>query len=194
MSKFIKAKQGLKHTVIYQDESGKLFQFKSVRSYLLLVVCLSMQMCSAKNEIKYYEPVITELSGTVKMLTFPGRPNYEDIKKGDEPEKCPYLIFDHSVDVVTSKSVSVDSRLPFDNEQHVRLVQLAVGKKSLWKLMKDGMRVKVKGELFEAISGHHHTRVLMSVFEADRASSKSNLAFNKMRILCNPDRFCEASL
>lgn len=27
MSKFIKAEQGLKHTVIYQDESGKLFRF-----------------------------------------------------------------------------------------------------------------------------------------------------------------------
>lgn len=153
---------------------------------LRLCVCVAFSLvalaCNAENKVKYYEPALSELKGTIKMLTFPGRPNYEDIKNGDEPEKCPYLILDHTVDVVPKLSTPPDSRQPFDGERNICLVQLAVGNDADWKLMKDGMRVMVKGELFDALSGHHRTRVLLLVREAKHVKMASNTNHKKICI------------
>ena len=38
-----------------------------------------------------YEPEPVQMTGTLVRLTFPGRPNYESIEEGDEPETGFYL-------------------------------------------------------------------------------------------------------
>jgi hypothetical protein len=59
--------------------------------------------------------------------------------------------------------------------------------------MKDEMRAKVKGELFEAISGHHHTSVLMTVTDAEKEDRLPIFNLNEIKISCEPDGFCEAN-
>jgi len=158
---------------------------KTVKLFVLFI-CVAFSLfasvCSAENEMKYYKPALSELKGTIKMLTFPGRPNYEDIKDGDEPETCPYLILDHTIDVSTQHSKSTDVHQPFDGERNVRIVQLAVGSDADWKLMKDGNRVMVKGELFDSFTGHHRTRILLSVMEAKPLKVIANAEHNKICI------------
>lgn len=99
---------------------------KAVKLFVLFI-CISFSLfasvCSAKNEIKYYKSALSELKGTIKMLTFPGRPNYEDINDGDEPETCPYLILDHAIDVSVQHSKSTDVQQPFDGVRNVCLLQ-----------------------------------------------------------------------
>lgn len=164
----------------------KLIKILLIFAYIS--ISLYTQICSAKTVRKYYGSVQEELIGTIYKLTFPGPPNYEDIKNGDRSETCPYLVIDYPIDVFTKQSVPIDF-------QHVQLIQLAIGEKSHWKLLKDGMRVKVKGELYEAHTGHHHTRVLMLVDDAQLEKSKPMFSIDKSRIICGSDNgFCEIHL
>lgn len=156
-----------------------------MRQITILQLCILIAfgsftlMCSAKNEIKYYRHWPTELTGTVKNLTFPGPPNYEDINNGDMEERCPYLILDHPIDTRISPSISEYDTYS-EPYQNVKVVQLAIMNNKLWKLMKDGTRVKVRGDLFGHLSGHHHTRALMGVKEANKLKKLKHTSHKKI--------------
>ena len=51
---------------------------------IILLVALADVPCVAANKTVYYEPATVELRGTVETKTFPGPPNYTNIKQGDE--------------------------------------------------------------------------------------------------------------
>lgn len=55
---------------------------------LCLVSCLLLiaGAASAVQPCLKYEPEVAELRGKVKKIIFPGPPNYESVKDGDEPE------------------------------------------------------------------------------------------------------------
>jgi len=166
---------------------------------LLLVFSISLLLYSlisdAKHQLKFYDPVIVKLKGTIKNLTFPGPPNYENINTGDDAEKCPYLILDQPIDVTTKQSLSENQKFSYADEKNIQLIQLAVGTDSVWPLMKDGKHVNVEGELYEAFTGHHHTRVLMYVKDAHKESSAPKHLLKNIRIQCEPDHgFCEIVL
>lgn len=139
---------------------------KKIKLFILFT-CVTLNLfasiCSADNDMKYYKPALSELTGTIKMLTFPGRPNYENLNDGDVPEKCPYLILDYAIDVSDQHSRSSGETSSFEGERNIRIIQLAMNRHADWKLMKDGARVLVKGKLFDALTGHHRTRVLLDV-------------------------------
>ena len=103
-----------------------------------------------------YEPATVTLKGKITRTTFAGPPNYESIKKGDEPET--YWILHLTSTVCVSgdepeKNVS-DIQLVFiDDKQYARYKDLL------------GKQVVANGKLFHAISGHHHTNVLLKVEE-----------------------------
>ncbi len=150
-------------------------------------ICLSCliffaQSCLAKNETKYYEPKIERLNGTLILLTFPGKPNYTSIKDGDAAETCPYLILDKPIDVVMKPVIAANSKIGYEPENNIRLVQLIVMNKPDRKIMKNGIKISVNGALFGASTGHHHAKVL---FEAHKCTltkmnkSSSHVKLNK---------------
>lgn len=111
-----------------------------------------------------YEPEVVELHGMVKRVVFPGPPNYESVKKGDEPE--PYWV----LFLPKEACVQGDPKNEFNSEteKNVRSLQLMdVDYKKDRSLL--GKSVIVKGTLMHSYSGHHHTPVLIQVKSIEKA-------------------------
>src|SRR2546425_11766528 len=68
-----------------------------------------------------YEPTNVTLRGSLERRTYPGRPNFESIKKGDEPETGYYLRLSRPV-CTDGDSASADAY----PQQDGRLVQLVL--------------------------------------------------------------------
>ena len=92
-----------------------------------------------------------ELVGEVKTETFPGRPNYESIEKGDEPE---------TVWILTIKNPICFNGI---KEKQKRFHLFWLGTK---KHIKSAGRYKITGKTMESHTGHHHTPVLIEVEHA----------------------------
>lgn len=124
---------------------------------LILTLCLAPLTTVHASECQQYEPVDTTLSGTLTRQVFPGPPSFEDVVTGDEPQVGFYLSLseplcmngnDHEGDV------SVE-----DNETLVQLVLQTSDYDKLRPYL--DQPVVLKGSLFGAVSGYHHTQVLM---------------------------------
>ena len=105
-----------------------------------------------------YEPASATLTGTISKKTFPGPPNYERVRKGDKPET--YWVLHLSSPICTQAGGDNQA------ERGVTDVQLILTRKqySLYKrFVGRKTRVTVRGKLSHAITGHHHTPVLMQV-------------------------------
>jgi hypothetical protein len=152
---FIKAFDGLHHPVINHVVN-------LISSFGISYILLCSSICSASNEIKHYGAGSEQLSGTVKFLIFPGRPNYTSIKEGDYPERQPYLYLDKKIDV-EMKAVKDVKENSYDNVRDIRLVQLVVMNMNDFKVIKENLRITIKGELSGPMTGHHHAKVLMDV-------------------------------
>ncbi len=110
-----------------------------------------------------YEAEGTTLSGTIKRLTVPGRPNYESIRKGDEPVVIWVLTL--------PAPVCVDADESNEAEKNVRDMQLALpGGPADFRRYRamSGRKVQLKGSLFHSHTIHHRTAVLMDVSEIKR--------------------------
>ena len=135
---------------------------KNFISFFCFIISLNIY---AANKQVNYEPSIVELSGKLKRETFPGRPNYESIKSGDEIETHYYLSLDQKIDVIKNtndKSPSIND----ESVLNVKVLQLVIGNDSDWAKLKKaevGASVKIKGTLFKRHTGHHHSRVLFEV-------------------------------
>jgi hypothetical protein len=108
-----------------------------------------------------YEPVCVELRGVIARETFPGRPNYESIQDGDEPEACWILTLERPVCVDGTPGDDTDV-----TEKGVQEIQLVLSKDQYAAYASlPGKKVSTSGTLFHAITGHHHKSVLMTVRE-----------------------------
>src|SRR6185436_15113612 len=87
---------------------------------LLLVIVLSSAPPATTAECLRFEPDTVTLSGTLTVAAFPGRPNYEDTLKGDEPEH-PYIV---TLDWPICVRGDSTSDLNADPQPLVRSVQL----------------------------------------------------------------------
>jgi len=107
-----------------------------------------------------YEPTVVKLQGTLARKTYPGPPNYEDVRKGDRPESSWFVVLSHPV------CVDEDKESPDLNPAHqnIRSVQLVLTQEA-YKKYKGliGKRVIATGTLFGEHTGHHHTPVLLIV-------------------------------
>lgn len=105
-----------------------------------------------------YDSDIVKLNGTISTHVFPGPPNYESVAKGDAREQA--WVLQLSKPICTSASVDVEA------EKDVKDLQLVFpeGQKQYdeYRSLK-GRRVVVTGTLFHAETGHHHTKVLLTV-------------------------------
>ena len=100
------------------------------------------------------EPARVTVEGILHRETFAGRPNYESTAEGDEPETYFLLKLPTPKCLEGTQVKAEDLQLVFmgkANQQYKKLAP-AVGK-----------NVSCSGSLFEAISGHHHTPVLLQV-------------------------------
>lgn len=109
-----------------------------------------------------HEPDPVSLTGKIIRKTFPGRPNYRDIKTGDEPETCWILILTESF------CVNAKADIYYESESGINQVQFVfIGHTEYQKYNNlVGKNVIVHGQqLFHLMTGHHHTRALITVQE-----------------------------
>lgn len=126
---------------------------------LASIVLCSMVVCTAHAaECLKYEPAVVSLSGVLHRATFPGRPNFESVANGDEPETGFYLTLKQPL------CTQVDVAGEQEALQDVREVQLVLTEKQYaqWRPQL-GKQVTLHGGLFAAFSGHHHAPVLLKV-------------------------------
>ena len=99
-----------------------------------------------------YEPDEVVLKGTIQRHTFPGPPNYESIAKGDRPERYWLLHL--------AQPICVSASSQWEKETGVSEVQLIITKYDKTLV---GRKVVATGTLFRAHTGHHHTKVVLTV-------------------------------
>ena len=110
-----------------------------------------------KSECLKYEPATVILSGKLESRTYPGAPNFESVKNGDEPETGFYLLLENPICMLAGDEESNEG--PIDN---VTLIQLVNDSKDDNQLRSHlGKIVKLKGSLFAAFTGHHHAPLLL---------------------------------
>jgi hypothetical protein len=131
--------------------------------FSLLMPMLFSLTAAAQNCLSYDTDSV-RLTGTISRKTFPGPPNYESIKTGDKPET--YWVLHLGKPICTTASVDNDP------ESGVTDLQLILTQKqyALYKKFAGRRaRVTIKGKLSHAITGHHHTPVLMEVVNISEA-------------------------
>jgi len=132
-----------------------------------LTLALTVASCAMADECLRYEPDEITLVGTLTNRTYPGPPNYEDISRGDAPESV--LILELSDPICVEADLS--NELNTDAHANVRAVQIISRRRSSDSLL--GRQVKATGTLFQAISGHHRTPVVLqagSIHAAEQAN------------------------
>jgi hypothetical protein len=101
-----------------------------------------------------YEPSPVSLVGTIVRRTYPGRPNYESIKKGDEPERIWVIQLVKAICVSAKDENEAES-----NQSQVQLVLNEAQYKEYRNFV--GKKVTVSGTLFHGHTGHHHKKLLI---------------------------------
>ncbi len=91
-----------------------------------------------------------DFTGRLVALTFPGPPNYESIVNGDAPETHWYLQLPRAA-----------CWSEFDHQLFYQLLLSAEDFDRYRGFL--GSEVHVRGTLEEAVSGHHHTPLVMTV-------------------------------
>ena len=121
---------------------------------------------SSTNCLKY-EPAVVNLSGAFKRRTFPGRPNYESVKKGDEPETVWILQLNKPVCVEGDANIWEYARE--ENISEMQLILTAAQYKRYKRLHKK--LVLVGGKLLPQTTGHHHTKIMLEAAEIKELKS-----------------------
>ena len=115
-----------------------------------------------------FDPKTVELAGVIETQTFPGPPNYESIKGGDEIENGWYLKLLEPVTVVADNP---QTGLGEETQSNIKILQMAIDYSKIpEKTLPIGKKVKVKGKLFSRLTGHHHSRVLINVAEVNQVT------------------------
>jgi hypothetical protein len=132
-----------------------------IRFFVVLLFLFAPSMhASAQDGCISYEPELVKLKGTIIRKTFPGPPNYESVRRGDEPET--YWILHLAKPICTTASADNDA------ESNVSDIQLILTPKqyALYRKFVGATAhavVTATGKLSHAITGHHHIQVLLEV-------------------------------
>jgi len=132
-----------------------------MRALLLASVLAAALHPPLRGECLSYRPAQVVLEGVLIAGAYPGRPNYQDTLAGDEPEHVVLLTL---ADPVCVAQDPLDS-LVNSAESNVRVLQSWSPDHHLASELRAlvGRRVRVRGTLSHAISGHHHTAVTLEV-------------------------------
>jgi len=111
---------------------------------------------AASAETYVYETQKVALTGMLTEKIFYGPPGYGEDPKHDKKEKAYVIKLSKKITVVPPEGDKTNER--HDNVSEVQVVNTKQLPLKTW-LQK---RITVKGTLFSAISGHHHTEVLIN--------------------------------
>jgi hypothetical protein len=114
----------------------------------------------AESPCASYAPAVTRLEGRLARAFAYGPPGYGENPKGDAHEHYVIILLDAPL-CTAPRGDEID-----EPEHAIRRVQLVYSGHT--KRLRSGARIRVTGKLFHAISGHHHTKVLMEVSELTR--------------------------
>jgi hypothetical protein len=126
--------------------------------FFVLIVTRGFAETAQKKVWLSYEPTVVQLKGTLSVKTYYGPPNYGENPESDAKEALPILILSKPVNVRGNP----DPKAGFDRRsvEDVREIELVLTMPHKEFI---GKTVLVKGTLFHAFTGHHHTDVLMQV-------------------------------
>jgi uncharacterized protein DUF4431 len=110
----------------------------------------------------HFEPAKEVIAGKLVRRTFPGPPGYGESPEVDERETGWYVVLEKALCVKGEPSDELNA----EDVNGIRSVQLVLTHGE-YETDRDfvGKRVVVSGTLFTALTGHHHTPVLMEVEE-----------------------------
>jgi len=133
---------------------------------LMLLSWLGQAYSQSGKSCLSYGPTVVELTGILISRTYPGPPNYESIKPGDEPETSWLLVL--------RWPVCVDQGDPGDlinvAKKGIRRIQLALDEDAYDKYHRLlGKRVVATGTLYGSVTAHHKTPVLLEVHTLAKA-------------------------
>jgi len=158
----------------YNARAGKKMTYQIFASFFMLLSVITgatghgvknagiLTLRSAATQCHEYEPKVVSLSGVIVRETHPGRPNYESIANGDEPETIWVLKLKKAICVLASDDINVKA----DNEKEIQLVLQAEQYKRYRRLL--GQRVTASGTLFHSHTGHHHKTLLLKTDDMRR--------------------------
>lgn len=122
---------------------------------LLLILLIATNIAMAKESCYHYGGIPVSLSGTVEIKTFYGAPNYGENPQTDSRETQAILFLEKPICVEANQSGEAAEQ----NQANVTLVP--PDKENMIKYA--GKHLAVKGVLFHAFNGHHHTPILMEI-------------------------------
>ncbi|MCU6496328.1 DUF4431 domain-containing protein [Rugamonas sp. A1-17] len=128
-------------------------------SVIFLLVCGSVRAETCQK----YDVANVELTGRVRVETFFGPPNFGESPETDSKERQAVLHLDRPICTVASADSPAE-------ERQIDVTLVPMGDFTLASF--DGKPVTVKGKLFYAITGHHHTNVLISIDTAPQITGK----------------------
>ena len=127
------------------------------RSWLLALVLLVGPLAGeATARCLRFEPAVVTLTGRLSERTTPGPPRYQNIAKGDIPEKVLFLALDTPI-CVTGDPMLLRNTVDVAGVEEVQIRFERTLRRSLL-----GKRVKATGSLFAAHSAAHRTRVVLT--------------------------------
>ncbi|MCW7548508.1 DUF4431 domain-containing protein [Photorhabdus sp. APURE] len=109
----------------------------------------------------YKERQKITLDGTLLKITYPGPPNYESVENGDTPETYWVLQPD--------KPIGCAKGAPEWGDYN--LMQLVVESDDFYDIYRSliGRRVSVTGTIMYAVTGHHHTPIMLETQRIEAA-------------------------
>ena len=115
-------------------------------------------------------------AGTLSYQLFSGPPNYEDIKKGDKPERAYIIQLDRPI--CATGDEFLDGKEMFDRVQLLTDDSSTASRTAAQSLQPlDGKRVVVSGKSgFGAQTGHHHAPLLMTLVSIKADTTSPNPA------------------
>jgi hypothetical protein len=116
-----------------------------------------------------YGPTVS-LTGRIQSRIFPGPPNYESIRKGDQKETVPVLVLAKTI--CTTGDDSEGLAVPESGVSELQLVITTNADEAIVQRLM-GTRAIVTGVLFHAHTGHHRTKVLLRVSTITPPHNKS---------------------
>jgi len=138
--------------------SGRLAQALGSMRCVISSLLFMFASSALAGECVAYNREVT-LRGTLSRHTFPEQPNYESIPNGDRPATYLFVSPAHAICVAAGNlSNSELAELQVTRVQIVFPVK-ATGYDSLRPYL--GKQVECRGSLFHAMSGHHHSPVLL---------------------------------
>jgi hypothetical protein len=136
------------------EQSNDLFFFEIPQIHLDYAV--DSKWIAGFCETLPYEPSEITLEGRLYQETNPGPPEYMSIEKGDVPETNMILALEKPIHVGNDEGLEDEFNEP---EKYV-LELVAIPPADVLYASVINKKVKVKGTLFHAHTGHHHRRIL----------------------------------